>query len=420
MGYGWALRGQLGHQPGAMVPGALVGLALAWWRGYALEEALRWSAVCAIATSVGGSMTYGQTIGLVVSHSPGDAYWRGLLGLTVKGAAWIGVTGLFLGLAAGAEHHNRNEVLALSFLMVGLAFVGEQMVNRPFDPRRGLFPPIYFSDAAAEIPRQENWGGLWLALLGAGAVVLSFFDEPVAPLLAACSAAAGGVGFAVGAVLQAWGQFYLPGADWWKVMEFSFGLLAGAGIAVGLLVSDRLRGWTPPRPPAEPLETRSTLLLLGLWACLLFGSDASREVSELWDWPFVQMAVLAPVAWSAAPGPGWIAGGLTCLATAYNVAMKLGETGRLQPEWVGPLLVLPAGLGGVAGIAFLARRGCGPEWALLALAVVQYGLCAVKAFSSGQQRGQLPTMLGLAVCLAVIAAVVLGNGPRRGAEPAPA
>ena len=29
MGLGWGIRGQFGHETGAMVPGALVGLALA-------------------------------------------------------------------------------------------------------------------------------------------------------------------------------------------------------------------------------------------------------------------------------------------------------------------------------------------------------------------------------------------------------
>ena len=63
---GWGIRGQYGHETGAMIPGLLVGLVLVFLlvpRATSLRAA-RAVAMTAVAFSFGGSMTYGQTIGL--------------------------------------------------------------------------------------------------------------------------------------------------------------------------------------------------------------------------------------------------------------------------------------------------------------------------------------------------------------------
>ena len=65
-GMGWGIRGQYGHETGAMIAGLLVGLVLAFLfcaRSVSLPAA-RAVAWCTVAIGFGGSMTYGQTIGL--------------------------------------------------------------------------------------------------------------------------------------------------------------------------------------------------------------------------------------------------------------------------------------------------------------------------------------------------------------------
>jgi len=62
---------------------------------------------------------------------------------------------------------------------------------------------------------------------------------------------AGAVGFSFGEVLQAWGHHQKPlgtaiqpWMDWWKVMEMSFGFIAGAGLGIGWRITGL--GNTPP------------------------------------------------------------------------------------------------------------------------------------------------------------------------------
>src|SRR5688572_30070075 len=65
-GMGWGIRGQYGHETGAMIPGLLVGLVLVLFfcpRADPLRAA-RVVAWGTIAMGFGGSMTYGQTVGL--------------------------------------------------------------------------------------------------------------------------------------------------------------------------------------------------------------------------------------------------------------------------------------------------------------------------------------------------------------------
>ena len=68
---GWGIRGQYGHETGAMIAGLLVSLVLVFLfcPKAALLPAARAVAFGTIAIGLGGSMTYGQTIGL--TQNPG-------------------------------------------------------------------------------------------------------------------------------------------------------------------------------------------------------------------------------------------------------------------------------------------------------------------------------------------------------------
>ncbi len=64
-GLGWGIRGQYGHETGAMLAGLLVALVLVYLFGYQLSSlsAARAVALATVAIGFGGSMTYGQTLG---------------------------------------------------------------------------------------------------------------------------------------------------------------------------------------------------------------------------------------------------------------------------------------------------------------------------------------------------------------------
>lgn len=76
---GWGLRGFIGGGPfGAMIPGAMVVLAICYLNSYRKDVALL-AAFGAIGVGFGGEMTYGQTVGFSVHR---ETMWWGLLGLS--------------------------------------------------------------------------------------------------------------------------------------------------------------------------------------------------------------------------------------------------------------------------------------------------------------------------------------------------
>ena len=86
MSVGWGFRGDYGHEAGAMVPGALLGLSIClasgrrdWWHRSTIM------AMCgAVGWAFGGQMSYGRIIGYTASSSlPDVAYGYGCLFLIV-------------------------------------------------------------------------------------------------------------------------------------------------------------------------------------------------------------------------------------------------------------------------------------------------------------------------------------------------
>ena len=65
-GMAWGIRGQYGHETGAMIAGLLVSLTLVFLLcpGASLLNVARAVALGTVAMGFGGSMTYGQTVGL--------------------------------------------------------------------------------------------------------------------------------------------------------------------------------------------------------------------------------------------------------------------------------------------------------------------------------------------------------------------
>ncbi len=220
MSLGWGLRGFIGGGPlGAMIPGAMVALAVALLLGRKTD--LGWIAACgAVGVGFGGQMTYGQTVGL--SFQP-ETFWWAITGFAIKGAAWglLGGIVLGLGLTRATARWHRRDVLAGLALMIAGTWAGWKLINAP--------KLIYFSNRLDQ-PREEMWAGMivgallllgWMTLRGAGRVPQRF---------AVWGTVGGGAGFALGAAFQALGRQtgWTPWLDWWKVMELTFGALLGA------------------------------------------------------------------------------------------------------------------------------------------------------------------------------------------------
>lgn len=257
-GMGWGIRGQYGHETGAMIAGLLVSLVLVFLMcpRAALLPAARAVAFGTIAIGIGGSMTYGQTIGLT-QNSPlignWDAWRWGMLGLGIKGAIWIGFAGLFLGMGLGGIRYSWREMFGVMAGMLALYAIGAWLLNSPYDPANKILPRIYFSaswhwqpDAGPELkPRREVWGGLLFALLGAWVWAGWIRRDRLARNLALWGML-GGLGFPLGQCLQschAWNPEVFktglwvtldPAMNWWNWMETTFGAVMGASLGLGL------------------------------------------------------------------------------------------------------------------------------------------------------------------------------------------
>jgi len=293
-GMGWGIRGQYGHETGAMIAGLLVGLVLALFFSPRADSRLAARAVawCTIAMGFGGSMTYGQTVGLT-HDAPLIGSWAalrwGLLGLAIKGGIWIGFPGAFLGMGLGGVRYRARELLLVMLGLLGLSALGIWVLNEPFDPANKVLPRIYFSDdwhwePGADLkPRREVWGGLLFALAGLIAYTRWRRRDPLAPRLALWGVLGGALGFPLGQSLQAfhaWNpEFFRTGfwanidplINWWNFMETTFGAVMGATLGLGLWLNRQrispLPGELPPSlaPTLEwPLLTAHVALLLAV------------------------------------------------------------------------------------------------------------------------------------------------------------
>ena len=287
MSVGWGLRGDYGHEAGALMPGALLGLALCLAAGRAdwLSRAPTIAAACAIGWAFGGQMSYGIVIGYTA-----DSAWANVLygyaNLFVIGALWgaigAGILGLsltlrraelddfvapllavyavwklldFSGATAWLEArwnpYDTDWVAASSALLVAAAYAAHAPNARAacrFIIALTAGWLIGFGVLTVTLhlrmtpPRSDNWAGC-LGLCTALCLYLWRTHHRAALSLVTYGALTGGAGFALGDFVQMLGRANwgfigrfpaLQGLGYWKWMEQLFGLLMGAGIALGI------------------------------------------------------------------------------------------------------------------------------------------------------------------------------------------
>ena len=236
MSLGWGWRGYIGGGPyGAMIPGAMVALTLCRLLGLNARRSAVAAAFAAVGVGFGGEMTYGQTVGFV---RQADTFWLGFAGLALKGGVWglLGgaVTGMGFHIASGRPSRPLPALGAFAAAVVA----GWALINHP--------KLIYFSNLA-DRPREEVWAGL---LFGAVALLLVYVrtNEEAQPLhrFALAGSLGGFFGFGLGGCWMLIGtetSFAPAWTPWWKLMEFTFGLLFG--LALGW-AAYREREWLTP------------------------------------------------------------------------------------------------------------------------------------------------------------------------------
>ncbi len=323
-GMGWGIRGQYGHETGAMIAGVLVCLTLTLLvcPGAPAPAVLRAVAWGTVAIGFGGSMTYGQTVGLTHDRELvgnwGALGW-GMLGLAIKGGLWIGFAGLFLGMGLGGVRYRARDVaLAMAGALV-LCAAGIWLLNEPYEPAKRILPKIYFSDdwrwepAATLKPRREVWGGFLFALAGLTGYA-GWRRDGLAVRLAGWGVLGGALGFPLGQCLQAghaWNLDYFrtgwwanvdPLINWWNFMETTFGATMGAALGAGLWLNRaRIRLAEAPAPDLPPtlegalLAVHVTLLALVEFSSVQF-ADALYDFGLLLG--FLPVVLIAGGRWA--------------------------------------------------------------------------------------------------------------------------
>jgi len=323
-GMGWGIRGQYGHETGAMMAGLLVGLTLVlhFCSRWTPLGAVRAAAMMTVAIGFGGSETYGQTVGL--THDPplvGNwaALSWGLLGLAIKGGIWIGFAGAFLGMGLSGIRYRPVEMLALFAGMIGLLALGVWLLNQPFDPEKKLLPTIYFSDDwrwepdALLKPRRERWGGLLFALAGLVVYLTWIRKDRLASRLALWALLGGALGFPLGQCIQAfhaWNlELFQSGVlartngviNWWNMMETTFGATFGAVLAYGVWRNrHHIREPAPEAPPTNWVRVMEGGLLF-LYVLLLI-------CWEFLDVPFLNVLAEPGISMGLVPLVGIVLG----------------------------------------------------------------------------------------------------------------
>lgn len=224
---GWGLRGYIGGGPfAAMIPGVFVALGFSLVFGHDVRTAAIVAMFGALGVGYGGDMTYGQTLGLAKEI---DTRAWGFLGVTIKGGVWGLLGGAVLG-AGFARQVFSKKTLSIAFLITIVAFyIGWKLINEP--------KLIYFSDPVNK-PREESWAGLLFAAIAFLGYLRAKSDGPGSELpmrFALWGALGGALGFGIGTAWLVYGPA-LPVNQkwwgWWKMMEFTFGLLLGAGLGI--------------------------------------------------------------------------------------------------------------------------------------------------------------------------------------------
>lgn len=284
---GWGIRGNFGHEIGAMVPGALAGMAIALLAGREdWRRKIAWFGMFgALGWAFGGSMSYGQVIGYTHSgHSLSVLY--GFASLFLIGFLWGAIGGAGTALPAILTREKLSEYLP-PLMAVFIAWFLQDAVENTLITVSSEYrqdSPLYWYDtdwlaAATAIaailvlaairrrlcdpsrmilhmaigwwigflvlvpllgwrmtpPRGDNWAGcvgltiglwIWLRRNGLNAALLSSL----------ITAFFGGFGFAFATFLRLFGIRTGWQTNWHSFMEQSYGLINGLGIAAALLI----------------------------------------------------------------------------------------------------------------------------------------------------------------------------------------
>ncbi len=241
--YGWGVRGfVIGGEKGALLPGALLGIAVAFFAAGegGRELWLFFAAAGALSMFYGGTETYAQTMSFLLSRDKEGPYFgqlkKGVIGIFLKGALWFSIPGFVLSMLPGALGgvYSLWEIILMFALFPAVSVIGTKIFNTPYDRENKKFPKLYYS-----LDRREEWGSnvLIIAVLLVFSLINGDFFAVGAGLTGFIT---GGFGFLIGLVFydierrhgkKFFGRLCEKGyIDGWKIMEHTFGAFSGGAL----------------------------------------------------------------------------------------------------------------------------------------------------------------------------------------------
>ncbi len=241
--YGWGIRGfVIGGEKGALLPGALMGLCVAFFSmgEKGSELFLFFAAAGALSMFYGGTETYAQTMSFLLSRDVEGPYFgqlkKGVIGIFLKGALWFAIPGFVMAMLPGALTglYSLRDIVIIFALFPIVSVIGTRIFNTPYDREKKVFPKLYFS-----LDRREEWGSnvMIIAVLAVFTVIRGDFFALGAGITGFIT---GGFGFLIGLIFydierrhgrKFFGSLHTKGyIDGWKIMEHTFGAFAGGGL----------------------------------------------------------------------------------------------------------------------------------------------------------------------------------------------
>jgi hypothetical protein len=383
MAYGWGYRGTVGHEAGAMVPGALLGLVvclgsnrLDWHRRGVVAGLFG-----AIGWAWGGSLSYMEQTFYALSDSFPDVLY-GYTMLLFLWALWAGIGGGVLGLAL-TEPRSQLQRLIRPFTWICAAFLVEYLyffflpaqaeARETFTVRNfhggdwesaattlvvsGLYwlwcrrdrsaTALFFWGAVAwwvgylsltrfgglrlaPLHRSESWSGI----LGVLVVLMTYLvrrQNRAALMLCLYGILGGGLAFALAVFLRHplavhWGPFQ---GHWpqWRFAEVHFGLFMGLALALG--IRRLLRGGL--RPPEEdapraPLDVYAAFFVLVVLIWVNFRRHAAPQLAAFGTSPAGTLMNIPMWAWLC------FGGALATLPLLWCLYLYLRGDRQLVPQ----------------------------------------------------------------------------------------
>ena len=301
---GW--EGDYGYETGAMVPGAMVAMAVClssgrrdWW-----ERCLVWAMFAAIGWGFAGSMSYG----LVIGYTQHATFWGvayGFACLFIIGLFYGACGGAFLGMAIVESRRRLNSfvgpIVAIFIVWAALHATGVTAWSKQWPPpyqvdwlaavsalaTAGIYCLVRPRSHGAKLfvliclgwfagfgiltlacglrmspPRHDQWAGITGILIVMWGY-LTVRRLRAATLVMGYSGIGGGFGFSIGAIILNFANSFGWPVNSWRFMEQFFGTLMGLGVGIAVFRLAALN--LAPADEDAPAAPTNTLA-----ACILF------------------------------------------------------------------------------------------------------------------------------------------------------